>query len=87
MEEIRSFIAVALPEEVGLALTRLRDQLKAGSRTPAKWVDPSSIHLTLQFLGNIDAGMTGRITSAMTEAARGTAPIRLEVKGWGPSRT
>jgi 2'-5' RNA ligase len=83
MEEIRSFIAVALPREVTLALTRLQEQLKTGGRTPAKWVDPASIHLTLKFLGNTSAGLTGRITAAMTEATRGTAPIRLEVKGVG----
>lgn len=83
MAEIRSFIAVELPDEVKLALTKLQDRLKSGSRTPAKWVDPSSIHLTLKFLGNISEGMVGRLMAALSEAARGTAPLHLELKGLG----
>ena len=54
MEQIRSFIAIELPGEVKLALARLQDKLKSGSRAPVKWVDPDIIHLTLKFLGNID---------------------------------
>jgi 2'-5' RNA ligase len=83
MEQIRSFIAVELPQELKLALTRLRDNLKSGSRAPVKWVDPDSVHLTLKFLGNIDSGIIGKITSAMEEAVRGTPPFGIEVSGLG----
>jgi 2'-5' RNA ligase len=83
MEQIRSFIAVELTDELKLALTRLRDQLKTGSQAPVKWVDPYSIHLTLKFLGNISTDMVDRITAAMEEAAGGIPPFRLEVKGLG----
>ncbi len=83
MEQIRSFVAIELPEELKLALTRLRDQLRSGSQAPAKWVDPYSIHLTLKFLGNISADMVGQITAALEEAVRGVSPFRLEVKGLG----
>ena len=83
MEQIRSFIAIELPEELKLALTRLRDQLKSGSQTPVKWVDPYSIHLTLKFLGNISKDMGGKITMALEEAIRGISPFHLEAKGLG----
>jgi len=83
MEQIRSFIAIELPQELKLALARLRDKLKSGSRAPVKWVDPDSIHLTLKFLGNIDSDITGKITSALEEAVRGTSPFSVELSGLG----
>ena len=83
MEEIRTFIAIELPREVKLALARLQNRLKSGSRAPVKWVDPDIIHLTLKFLGNIDAGITGRITAALEEASRGVHPFPLELSGLG----
>jgi 2'-5' RNA ligase len=47
-----------------------------------KWVDPYSTHLTLKFLGNVNADMTSAITEAMKEAA-GVSPLQLEIKGLG----
>ena len=83
MEQIRTFIAIELPDELKLALTRLQDQLKSGSQAPVKWVNPNSIHLTLKFLGNIGMDMVGKITTALEEAARGISPFHLEAKGLG----
>ena len=83
MEQVRAFIAIELPDELKLALTRLQDQLKSGKPTSVKWVDPYSTHLTLKFLGNIGIDMVGRITMALEEAARGISPFHLEAKGLG----
>ena len=83
MEQIRSFIAVELPDELRLALTRLQERLKSGARTSVKWVDPHGIHLTLKFLGNIGMDMVGEITGVLEESARGISPFHLEVKGLG----
>jgi len=79
MEEIRSFIAIELPREVKLALARLQNRLKSGSRAPIKWVDPDIIHLTLKFLGNISPDIIGRITAALEEACHGVIPLHLEI--------
>jgi 2'-5' RNA ligase len=83
MEEIRSFIAIELSDELKREITRLQEQLKSGSRAPVKWVDANSIHLTLKFLGNISAGITGKITTALEEAARGVHPFHLETSSLG----
>ena len=83
MEQIRSFIAVELPEEIKTRLEQLEAQLKSETQTRVKWVDPNSIHLTLKFLGNIDAGKTGEITRVMEEAVKGIPPFRLSVKDLG----
>jgi len=83
IERIRSFIATDLPEESKRALRGIQNRLKKGYDAPVKWVDPNSIHLTLKFLGNIDAGMTGRILAVIAEAVRGVKPFQVELKGLG----
>ena len=83
METIRSFIAIELPGEVKASLARIQAQLKSGSRAPAKWVDPAVMHLTLKFLGYVDAGVIGGITSALGEACKSISPFRLEMNGVG----
>jgi len=83
MEQIRSFIAIELPDELKLALKQLEVRLKLGEQPSVKWVDPDSIHLTLKFLGNIAIDRTGEITKVMEEAAQGISPFHLEVKDLG----
>jgi len=83
MEQIRSFIAIELPDELRLELRQLEAQLKAGQPSGVKWVEPDSIHLTLKFLGNIAIDRTGEITRAIEQAAQGVPPLHLEVKDLG----
>ena len=91
MEQIRSFIAIELPDGAKKMLRQLQSQLKTGGQFPVKWVDPESIHLTLKFLGNVSSDTIETITNEIEESARGIAPFQLEVKGLGvfpnPHRT
>jgi 2'-5' RNA ligase len=81
--EIRSFIAIELPEEVREGLARLRNELERDAHRFVKWVDPGGVHLTLKFLGNIPFKQVTEITKAMEEAAQGTSPFHLEISGLG----
>ena len=83
MEQIRSFIAIELPVELKRAISRLQEQLKAGSRAPVRWVSPENIHLTLKFLGDIDAVVIDDIKDALQEAVWGISAIRLGAEGLG----
>jgi len=83
MEQVRSFIAISLPEEVKAGLAQLQAQLKSGEPSSVKWVDPFSIHLTLKFLGNVAVDKVDEITKAMEKAAQGISPFHLEVKSLG----
>lgn len=83
MEQIRSFIAIELPDELKLELSQLQANLKSPQQSWVKWVDPYAIHITLKFLGNIALDRTGEITRAIEEAAQGMAPFHLEVKETG----
>jgi 2'-5' RNA ligase len=82
-EQVRSFVAVELPEELKVQICRLQEHLKSSGQSCAKWVRPEGIHLTLKFLGNIPAVSTVEVTAAIDEAVRGISPIQLKVEGLG----
>ena len=82
-EEIRSFIAIELPEEAKEGLARLRKELERDEHKFVKWVAPGGIHLTLKFLGNIPSKRVAEITEAIQEAAQGISPFHLEISGLG----
>jgi 2'-5' RNA ligase len=82
-EQIRSFVAIELPEEAKAGLARLRRELDRDEHSFVKWVDSRGIHLTLKFLGNIPSGRVAEITEAMGRAVRGISPFHLEISGLG----
>ncbi len=82
-EEIRSFIAIELPEEAKKGLARLRKELERDEHRFVKWVDPGGIHLTLKFLGNISSKRVAEITEAIEKAVQGISPFHLEISGLG----
>jgi 2'-5' RNA ligase len=83
MEQVRSFIAIELPDELKVGLTQLEAKLKMSRQPWVKWVNPHSIHLTLKFLGSIGVDRISEITRVMEEATQGISPFHLEVKDLG----
>jgi len=83
MEQVRSFIAIELPDELKTGLIQLQAKLKLGELSSVKWVDPYSTHLTLKFLGSIAVDRIDEITRAMEEAAQGISSFYLEAKELG----
>jgi len=83
MEQIRSFIAVELPDELRQTLSRLETQLKSAAPPGIKWVDPHSIHLTLKFLGDIAVDRVEEISGAIAQATAGVPPFHLAIKDLG----
>ena len=81
--ELRAFIAIELPAGLIAELDSLEARLKGGGTYPVKWVKPSSIHLTLKFLGSVDSGLVPGIVAAMEVAADGIHPFDLAVGGLG----
>jgi 2'-5' RNA ligase len=82
-EQIRSFVAIELPEEAKRGLARLRRELERDEHRFVKWVEPRAIHLTLKFLGNIPSKRVAEVTEAIGRAARGIFPFHLEISGTG----
>lgn len=87
-EQIRSFVAIELPEEAKRGLARLRRELERDEHRFVKWVDPEGIHLTLKFLGNVPSKRLAEITEAIAKATQGVWLFHLEIHGIGafPSR-
>jgi 2'-5' RNA ligase len=83
MEQIRSFVAIELPAEVKNGLKQVRDTLSAGNQTTAKWVDSENIHLTLKFLGNVQADKLPAISQAVQDAADQVTSFELMLNGLG----
>ena len=88
-EQVRSFIAIELPEEVRQRLARLRNELERDEHRFVKWVNPEGVHLTLKFLGNIPATRVKEVARAMEGATQGISPFHLQISGLGvfPSLT
>ena len=79
---IRTFIAIELPANIIDALKNIQDELKDGSNKVA-WVKPDNIHLTIRFLGDIEAGKINGITGLLEDAAAKNRSFDISVKGVG----
>ena len=83
-EQIRTFIAVELDQAQRQALGKIEETLK---REPAgryiRWVAPESIHLTLKFLGGVDARRMSELQAAVAQACQGIPPFQLALSGVG----
>lgn len=80
---VRSFIAAELPKNIKSELDGLQgDFLKKGLNY-VKWVNPSGIHLTLKFLGNININDLHNITAALEEGCKGFHKFSIELTGLG----
>ncbi len=83
MEQIRAFIAVELPPAVREAVERVVRELRSGIGDGVRWVRPEGVHLTLKFLGDIDADSMPAISDALGSCAASAAPFDLFLEGVG----
>ncbi|MGE5264678.1 MAG: RNA 2',3'-cyclic phosphodiesterase [Acidobacteriota bacterium] len=83
-EEIRTFIAVELQEEQKRALRQVQETLRAErAGRYVRWVAPEAVHLTLKFLGGVDADKMPGLQSALTRACADVPPFTLTLRGVG----
>ncbi|CBE69690.1 MAG: RNA 2',3'-cyclic phosphodiesterase [Candidatus Methylomirabilis oxygeniifera] len=79
---IRAFVAANLTPDLKAALAMAQDRLKA-TRADVGWVRSENLHLTLKFLGQVEADRIGAIGEAIAAAAAGSGPVRLVFQGLG----
>jgi len=83
-EHVRLFIAIAVPEEIKVQVTNAQDELRQNlGRAVVKWTRPEQFHLTLRFLGNIDAQAVEQLISAVRLVCRSVRPLQLSANGLG----
>ncbi len=71
----RLFTGIEIPSEIGLALSAYR-----GGLPGARWIDPENYHITLRFIGDIDARMADDVCSILGDS-RWREPIAITLDG------
>src|SRR5438128_2664815 len=77
-ELVRAFIAIEPSDDVIAKLMELQKQL--ANSCPArsvKWTGREQMHLTLKFLGSVDAAQLEELRGALSDACAGIAPFPL----------
>ncbi|HEX7588958.1 MAG TPA: RNA 2',3'-cyclic phosphodiesterase [Anaerolineae bacterium] len=83
-DTIRSFIAIELEEEHRRALSDLQARFQRDRAASfVRWVAAESIHLTLKFLGDVDATAMPALQRTVADACAGIAPFTLSLNGAG----
>jgi 2'-5' RNA ligase len=77
------FIAIPISAEAQRALDTVIRRLAVQVAGGVRWVQPSGIHLTVKFLGNVEPTLVNLIADAMGRAAAGSSPFRLRLSGLG----
>lgn len=84
MQPIRTFIAIELNDALQRALAQVQAHLQ---RDPVarvvRWVASENIHLTLKFLGDVDAGHIPALERIIARVCSEFAPFTLTIGGAG----
>ena len=80
---MRTFIAIDLPEDVKASIAACVRRLKPLVSGGVSWARVDDIHLTLKFLGEIEASSLPAVEQALVSAARETDIFTLGVRGTG----
>ena len=73
----RIFTALELPERVASQLALMR-----GGVVGARWLEPGDYHITLRFVGDIDARAARDIAETLADIRRPPADVRFEGLSW-----
>ncbi|QRN98636.1 RNA 2',3'-cyclic phosphodiesterase [Archangium violaceum] len=79
---MRLFVAVTLGEAIESRATAAIPRLKGLARH-ARWVPPTNLHLTLHFLGEVEAERLPEVKEALAPVGPVHEPLTLTVEGGG----
>jgi 2'-5' RNA ligase len=80
--EIRSFLAFELPPEIKTMVTRVYEDARR-SNLDVRWVRPEGIHLTVVFLGNIQAGDLEALGNEVGRVCSDFSSFQIALEGIG----
>jgi len=78
---VRLFVALDLTQEIRDALREPMETLQPLAKT-ARWARPEGMHVTLKFIGHVDATKLDAIRAALA-TVRSDAPVEMRVRGIG----
>jgi 2'-5' RNA ligase len=78
----RTFFAVELSQKIAAGLRMIQGRLKERI-SGVRWVRPEGIHLTLKFLGEVDADRIDGIAGKAEEAVHAGGPFTIVIRGCG----
>jgi 2'-5' RNA ligase len=81
-QKIRTFVAATISEPVRLAAEGLVAEFRAAG-ADVKWVDRANMHLTLKFLGDVDAQEIRAVCRAVEASVADVEPFELQIRGAG----
>jgi RNA 2',3'-cyclic 3'-phosphodiesterase len=83
---VRLFVALEIPSAVRENLATLIAELRAADasapKNKARWVRPENLHVTLKFIGHVEADKLDAIRAALAEV-RPEQPVELRFRGLG----
>jgi len=83
---VRLFVALEIPTAVRGNLASLIEELRAAdaaaTKNKARWVRAENLHVTLKFIGNVDAGKLEAIRVVLGEVSAG-GDVELRFRGVG----
>jgi len=78
--QIRAFLAIALPDAVRGALSRLVALLRVRPGADrVRWAPAENLHVTLRFLGNVDAAVVPTLLETLARETARVAPLDLQL--------
>jgi len=83
--QIRTFIAIELPERIRHGLVKVQQQLsrQVGTGLKVRWTHVETMHLTLKFLGSIRRDVVPEVGDLMREVAQDIDPFEITIEGLG----
>jgi 2'-5' RNA ligase len=82
VDVVRTFICIAIPESIKARIDNLQLTLRQ-TEALVSWTKPANIHITLKFLGGVEASRINCTTEALSRATNGIGPFEVEVGGAG----
>lgn len=79
---MRLFIAIELPREIKAALAACQQALRQ-TGAHASWPQPDNLHLTLRFLGEVDAARLPALKQVCADTTRQATSFTLTTHGLG----
>src|SRR5262245_3813821 len=79
---MRTFIAIEIPSEIKSALAALQTELRRAG-ADVSWTKPENMHLTLNFLGEVDEGRIVEIEKVCADSAAEFQPFTLSLNDTG----